>query len=98
MWRELFTRAVARVVYSRTFPSLTKPRTGRLNKSPHTAHAISNRSKSGPLPRILAGDRIDQVKAARVLRARLVIALHRVVEGPLRVQKFDQTRLTHPVR
>ncbi len=53
--------------------------------------------KSGPLPRILAGDRIDQVKAARVLGARLVIALHRVVEGPLRVEKFHQTRLAGPV-
>src|SRR5215475_10552933 len=35
--------AVARVVYSRTFPSRTKPQTGRLNKSPHTVHAIANR-------------------------------------------------------
>src|SRR5215470_8994362 len=34
---------VARVVYSRTFPSMTTPRTGRLNKSPHTVHAIANR-------------------------------------------------------
>ena len=32
---------VARVVYSRTFYSLTTPLTGRLNKSPHTVHAIA---------------------------------------------------------
>jgi len=36
---------VARVVYSRTFYSLTTPLTGRLNKSPHTVHAIANRHK-----------------------------------------------------
>src|SRR5215470_10751682 len=36
---------VARVVYSRTFPSLTTPQTGRLNKSPHTVHAIANRHR-----------------------------------------------------
>src|SRR5262245_60663442 len=34
--------AVARVVYSRMVPNLTKPQTGRLNKSPHTVHAIAN--------------------------------------------------------
>jgi len=39
------TGAVARVVYARAFPSLTKPQTGRLNKSPHTVHAIANRHK-----------------------------------------------------
>src|SRR5262249_47805843 len=39
------TGAVARVVYSRTFPCLTMPQTGRLNKSPHTAHAIEIRTK-----------------------------------------------------
>src|SRR5262245_33107581 len=32
---------VARVVYSRTLPKQTR----RLNKSPHTVHAIANRSK-----------------------------------------------------
>src|SRR5262245_39415516 len=36
---------VARVVYSRTFLSLTTPQTGRLNKSPHTVHAIANRHR-----------------------------------------------------
>jgi DNA-binding NarL/FixJ family response regulator len=30
----------------RLFPDLTKPQTGRLNKSPHTVHAIANRHKS----------------------------------------------------
>src|SRR5215813_6844414 len=40
-----YTGAVARVVYSRAFPSLTKPQTGRLNKSPHTVHAIANRRR-----------------------------------------------------
>jgi hypothetical protein len=39
------TGAAPRVVYSRTFPSLTKPQTGRLNKSPHTVHAIANRHR-----------------------------------------------------
>jgi hypothetical protein len=38
---------VARFVYSRTFPSLTTPQTGRLNKSPHTVHAIANRHEIG---------------------------------------------------
>src|SRR5215510_753986 len=37
---------VARVVYSRTFPSLTTPQTGRLNKSPHTVYGITNCSRS----------------------------------------------------
>ena len=36
---------VARVVYSRTFPSLLTPQIGRLNKSPHTVHAIANRHR-----------------------------------------------------
>jgi hypothetical protein len=34
---------VARVVYSRLFPDGTKPKTGRLNKSPHIVHAFANR-------------------------------------------------------
>src|SRR5215470_5754216 len=39
---------VARVFYSRTFPSLKTPQTGRLNKSPHTVHAIATRHKASP--------------------------------------------------
>ena len=43
MCRELFTRA------SFLFPGLTKPQTGRLNKSPHTVHAIETRHRrQGP--------------------------------------------------
>jgi hypothetical protein len=38
---------VARVVYSRTFPSLAETQAGRLNKSPHTVYAIANRHKEG---------------------------------------------------
>src|SRR5215813_5589121 len=36
---------VARVVYSRTFPTLTTPLAGRLNKSPHTVLAIATRHR-----------------------------------------------------
>ena len=36
---------MARVVYSRSFPDQTKSQTGRLNKSPHTVHALANRHK-----------------------------------------------------
>src|SRR5262245_41989132 len=52
------TGAVARVVYSRMFPSLTTPQTERLNKSPHTVHAIANRSNFQPAPQ--AADRRDE--------------------------------------
>jgi hypothetical protein len=45
-----YTGAAPRVVYSRLFPDwtpdLTKPQTGRLNKSPHTVGAIANRRKA----------------------------------------------------
>ena len=35
----------ARVVYSRTFPSLTTPQTRRLNKSPGAVYAIATRHR-----------------------------------------------------
>jgi len=44
---------VARVVYSRTFPGLIKPQTGRLNKSPHIVHAIANRPRRAKIATIL---------------------------------------------
>src|SRR5262245_44925677 len=46
---------VARVVYSRTFPGLIKPQTVRLNKLPHTVHAIANRPNQW-LPGLVLGD------------------------------------------
>jgi hypothetical protein len=63
------TGAVARVVYSRTFPSLTKPQTGRLNKSPHTVHAIANRHNnryfSGSPCKLKAAQKNGALESAR---------------------------------
>ena len=54
----------ARVAYSRTFPDQTKPQTGRLNKSPHTLHAIANRhnSTAARYEPVLAATRLRRLK------------------------------------
>ena len=45
-----------------------------------------------------SGQGVEGVEAAGVLGARLVVALHGVVEGPLRVEQLDEARFAAAVR
>jgi hypothetical protein len=49
------------------------------------------------LSKAISNGGIDQVEAARVLGAGLVVTLRRVVEGAPRVEKFNEARLAAAV-
>jgi len=62
-----------------------------LHSSPPQLFSFSRVSKA------ISNGSIDQVEAARVLGAGLVVPLRRVVEGALRVEKFNEARLAAAV-